>query len=80
MTELEQFKADRNAALLSMDENILKAYFRKYHVKIPDNPMVFWGAVHKAVTGCCSLPLEHRRASKAWLDERGFKSLDDGDL
>lgn len=78
---LADFKRERNEALLSLDEQKLRAFHRKWNEsELPDNPLVFWGAMHKAITGCLDLPIEFRRKSKAWLDERGFKSLDDGDL
>lgn len=87
MTDLEQFKADRNEALLSLDETKIRAYCKKYNVMLglsmpveARNIDVFWMAIHKAITGCLDLPIEFRRKSKAWLEERGSKSLDDGDL
>lgn len=85
MDELEQFKADRKDALLSLDKAKILAYLEKY-----DSPAnatltttrdeIFWKAVHMAITGAMDLPIEFRRKSKAWLTERGLKSLDDGDL
>lgn len=77
---LEEWKADRREALMSLDKTKILAYFKKYDITPPEKEIVFWGAVHKAVTGATDLPLKHRRASKDWLTKRGFKSLDDGDL
>lgn len=37
-------------------------------------------AFHQARTAIPGLPLEIRQASKYWLTERGFNSLDNGDL
>ncbi len=62
---LEEFKRDRDAALRSNDRATLEAYFTKYGVPIPKDEVVFWGAVHKAITGLKTLPLELRKASKA---------------
>lgn len=82
--ELQQFLNERNEALLSLDEAKIRAYMDKWSG--PDYPLnkaspeVFWRAVHKAITGCISLPLEFRMKSKAWLDERGSNSMDDGEL
>lgn len=85
MTEIEQFKADRKEALSSLDKVKILAYLDKY-----DSPAcasltvakdeIFWKAVHMAITGAKDLPIEFRRKSKAWLEERGSISLDDGDL
>lgn len=77
---IERFLQDRDSALLSLDEGKLRAYMRKYGETPPSNPIVFWVGVHKAITGCMSLPIEFRRASAMWLAVRGYKSMDDGDL
>lgn len=81
MKTIEDFKLARNAALLSMDEQTIRTFFREYNGKdLPTNQLTFWGSVHKAVTGCTDLPIEFRRKSKKWLTENGLKSHDDGDL
>lgn len=79
---LIQFNKERNEAFLTMDEDKIRAHQMKWNgTELPENKDVFWGSVHKAITGCgASLPLEFRKQSKAWLDKRGLKSLDDGDL
>lgn len=75
------FVAEGNAAMLSLDEAKIRAFVRKWHGhEWPPEPDIFWGAVHKAITGRASLPIEFRRKSKAYLDERGLRSFDDGDL
>lgn len=79
--QIAQFNQERNGALLSMDEQKIRAMVKKWNgTDMPDHPLTFWGGVHKAITGVQSLPLEFRRKSKAWLDEHGFKSFDDGEL
>lgn len=84
MTDKEMianFNSERNEALLSMDEAKIRAMVKKFNgIDMPSNPIVFWGSVHKAITGNLGLPLEFRKTSKAWLDAKGLKSLDDGDL
>lgn len=81
MTEIEQFKCDRNEALMSMDEGKIRAYMLKYNGnRGPSDPTVFWGAIHKAITGCLDLPKDFRQKSKDFLAKRGWKSFDDGDL
>lgn len=79
-SEIEQFKSDRNKAFLSLDELTIRAYMAKYEIQISQDKNVFWGSVHKAITGCSALPFEFRKASKAYLDAHGLRSLDDGDL
>lgn len=78
---IEEFNKDRNEALLTLDEAKIRAYHDKWNpgMRLPDGE-VFWGAVHKTITGIPSLPLEFRKKSKAWLDRRNLMSMDDGDL
>lgn len=79
--KLAEFKLDQYDALMSLDEQKIRAFHRKWnHTELPSDPMVFWGSVHKAITGCLSLPIEQRKNSKEWLDNHGLRSLDDGDL
>ncbi len=81
MHSLEEFKTERNAALLSLDEEKIRAMVLKYNGTVmPSDPEIFWGSVHKAITGCTSLPIEFRRRSKEYLDKHGIHSHDDGDL
>ncbi|SRR6266542_946183 len=79
--KLTDFLRERNEALASLDETRIRNFFRKWNSKeMPSNLIVFWGSVHKAITGSTDLPFDLRLKSKQWLDERGFQSLDDGDL
>ena len=79
-SDIKQFVADRDHAFLSMDEATIRAYCRKWHIHIPDNPTVFWAGIHKARTAATSLPREVRLLSKMWLTARGFQSFDGGEL
>lgn len=79
--QIKAFVAARNAALMSLDEQTIRAFFRKWNGRdLPTNEFTFWGSVHKAITGATDLPIELRRKSKAWLDSNGLRSFDDGDL
>jgi hypothetical protein len=79
--EIARFNEERNAAFLSLNEEKIRAHQRKWNnAELPTNMRVFWGAVHKAITGTTSLPIEFRRKSKAWLTANGLQSHDDGDL
>lgn len=81
MAELQAFKRERNEALMSLDEHRIRAMARKWNkIEMPTDMNVFWGSVHKAITGCLDMPLHVRQNSKAYLDATGLRSLDDGDL
>lgn len=81
MKTLEEFKAARDAALLSLDEGKIRAFFHEFNGRdLPTNMPTFWGSVHKAITGNTALPIEFRQKSKDYLDAHGLCSFDDGDL
>lgn len=78
---IEEFRRERNDALTSLDEKRIRIMVRKFNgTDMPIDPEVFWGAVHKAITGCLDLPVEFRRQSKTYLTIHGLQSHDDGDL
>jgi hypothetical protein len=73
--------AERDQALLSMDEQQIRAYFRKYNGwDMSPSKDVFWLAIHKARTATRSLPMEARQESKRWLLARGSPSMDEGEV
>jgi len=79
--EIKNMVKARDAALLSMDEQRLRGYFRKYNgTEMPEDPEVFWRAIHKARTAATGLPMAARTESKRWLLARGSKPMDDGDV
>lgn len=79
--EIAEFNKERNEVFLSFDEHRIREFCKKWNnFDMPSDMEVFWGAVHKAITGNAQLPLGVRKQSKVWLDQRGLKSLDDDDL
>lgn len=79
--DLATFLAERESALLSMDEQQIRAYFLKYNGnRGPDDPEIFWRAIHKARTAMTTLPMEARQESKRWLLARGSQPMDDGEV
>lgn len=83
--QLSDFKQERDAALLSLDEQKIRAFYMRWNPKSMTKAMltdsdVFWAAVHKAITAHTGLPLDFRRKSKVYLDAKGLQSWDDGDL
>lgn len=78
--DIKQFVRERNAALLSLDKDRIVAYLTKYGEKPHPDEEIFWIGIHKARTACTQLPKAARLESKRWLDERGYSSMDNGDL
>lgn len=80
MARLQQYLAERDHILLTGTPDDLRILMRKYDLHEPSSPEVLEITFHKTITGIESLPLEHRKRSKAWLSARGYHSLDDGNL
>ena len=64
---------DRDKALLSLDEQQIRAFCKKYKVQISDNPVIFWAGVYKAVLAMKKSPEETRKKAEDWLDAHGFR-------
>lgn len=72
--DMKKFVQERNEALLSMDEQKIRAYMKKYGVDFdPKNETVWWVGVHKAILGISSITPEQRERSEKWLVEHGFR-------
>ena len=59
--DMKNFIQERDAALMSLDEEKIKGYCRKYGVPIPSSDKVFWLSVHKAICNITSASTEQRR-------------------
>ena len=68
-----QFEEERDAALLSLDRVMIKAYAAKYNVKLPDNELDFWAGIHKARIQIDDFSDEVKEVSRQWLQENGYK-------
>jgi hypothetical protein len=77
---IARYITERNAMLMKRDPDALSAFMRSHGLRVPSCREAAEVTLHKTITGVVSLPLEIRKASKAWLTERGYHSLDDGDL
>ena len=79
--KIKEFVKERDAALRTLDIDVCIAFAKKWS---PDRASVTREVaeigMHKARTAALSLTKEERQFSKDWLTERGYKSLDDGDL
>lgn len=74
---LDQFIKERNEALVSLDETKIRAYAKKYGAEVPEDPEIFWGGVHKAITALPNIPENIRERSEIWLKEHNSKSFGD---
>lgn len=79
--EIEAFVKERNEVLLSGNVDRVMSFHLKYNPDIPfPNREVAEIAMHKGRTAALGLPIEARLESKRWLSERGYSSMDDGNL
>jgi hypothetical protein len=77
---LEHYIRERDAMLLKRDPDALIAFLAAHRLPVPSSRASAEVTLHKSITAVQSLPLQIRKASKAWLAERGLHSLDDGEL
>jgi hypothetical protein len=72
--EITQLLIDRDAVLTSGDEVAIRAYYKKYGIVAPADPVVFWGAFHKARCEWRGCPPDLRAESAAWLAAHGMRA------
>ena len=72
MDELKRFCKERDAALLSLDEQKIREFARKHAIQMPENKTVFWAGIHKAIVALNTATIEQKMASILWLAEHGF--------
>lgn len=80
--KVKQFVIERDEVLMSLDIDRVAAFYKKYCdlFPLPRSREGVEIVMHKARTAAKSLPMEARKLSKDWLSERGYISLDDGDI
>lgn len=74
---VSEFIQDRNEAFSSMDETKIRAYCKKYKIKLPDDEEIFWAGVHKAICNLFVIPdspisQEQYNKSYDWLKEHSY--------
>lgn len=73
---IKQYNKDRNEAVMSMDVEKFKAFYKKWE-KYMDVPLpadnVLEITMRKMACAIYTLPLEVREEAKQWLLERGYK-------
>lgn len=72
---IEEFVKDRDEAFLSLDKEKIIAYMNKYDVDVPQNELVFWAGVHKAIMQLRSASKEQKEKSSSWLLKNGFNPM-----
>lgn len=80
--KVKAFVKERDEMLLACDVDRMLAFHAKHNpnVPAPASRELAETAIHKARTAITNFPMEERLKSKRWLRERGFTSMDDGNL
>lgn len=78
--EFEKYRAELIAAVLSLDEEVIRGHFLKYGRELLLYGEVFWIVIHRLRTLMHDLPMTERTISKRWLAERDLSALDEGDV
>ncbi len=72
--QFRRFVRERDAALRSLDEAVIRAYARKWGARLPRHAgRVFWAAVHRARLSLDSFSELEKAVSRQWLAEHGFE-------
>lgn len=71
------FVKERNEALFSFDKAKIIAYCKKYGVHFPENDVLFWAGVCKAICNITNAPENVRKRASDWLNETAKQNLCD---
>jgi hypothetical protein len=76
MTRIDEWNAERDALLRSLDSEKFKAFWEKHKLPLPANgwasPDVPLVMMHKCRMHVNSMTKEEREVSRVWLAERGY--------
>lgn len=79
--KIKAYNRLRDEMLLACDVDLLIAFMKEHNPgHVFSCREVAEMTLHKSRTAVRSLPMEARRLSKRWLLDRGFTSMDDGDV
>jgi hypothetical protein len=73
MTNLEQYVKERDKALLSFDIKKVKKLCRKWEIVMPDNDVVLYAGMMKAICDLKKATPEEKARAQEWLTKNKFK-------
>lgn len=71
-TKLCEFAVKRNEALFSLDYEKIVAFYREYGMSVPEDPLVFWLVVFKAICNIKNPDEDVLHFAQTWLRYYGF--------
>ena len=57
---IKKYVKERDEAMLSLDKDKIVSFCKKYGVPVPENELVFWAGVHKAIVALNSATDEQK--------------------
>ena len=72
---LARYIRDRNEALLTLDAELISAFYHRWHLELP-RAASFWLVVHRIRHFTPDMPAKARAESATWLRARGYRALD----
>lgn len=66
---------ERHKVLRTLNEWLIREYCRTHHIRMSEDPEIFWATVHKAITAIADLPIMEWMMSAVWLEAHGFSTL-----
>ena len=79
-TNIHEYTKARNEILLSGDPQRVSDFLAETRAARPSSLEVAELIMHRCITAVVTLPMSYRAKSKLWLQERGYRSWDDGDI
>jgi hypothetical protein len=79
MSELKRYRKALDEVLKQSPDALL-AFMRARGMPEPSCREILEMTFHKSITASTTLPFDYRKKSKAWLQDRAFHPLDDGDV
>ena len=70
--DIAKFISERNKALFSLNKDKIKAFYKKYNVDIPNDELVFWAGIYKAICAITDAPPELKDKAEKWLEAHKF--------
>jgi hypothetical protein len=62
----------RDAILLSLDKEKIIAFSKLCNIPMPEDDLIFWAGIHKAVLAIKNATPEQKAYSERWLAEHNF--------
>lgn len=66
----ENYRFDHAQALLSLDEQTIRASCKKWGIIVSEQPEKFWTAVHRAIAFMPNIADSDKEFSRKWLTDR----------